>query len=77
MLRNLEDGRKNPTYQTNKEILPVLFAFILRIRSFNKFNNMIKNKDFKRFQGRHVNYHSLVALSTVGNAEIKLVVDFE
>lgn len=46
-LRNLKDERKNPTYKTNKVILPVLFGFILRIRSFNELNNMIKNKDFK------------------------------
>lgn len=30
-LRNLKDERKNPTYITNKVILPVLFGFILRI----------------------------------------------
>ena len=43
---------KTPTYKTNKVILPVLFGFILRIRSFNELNNMIKNKDFKKFSGK-------------------------
>lgn len=51
-LRNLEDKRKNPTYKANKVILPVLFGFILRIRSFNELNNMIKNKDFKKITGK-------------------------
>ncbi len=56
-LRKLKDERKNPN-KTNKVILPVLLGFILRIRSFNELNNMIKNKDFKKIQGRHVNYQA-------------------
>ena len=46
-LRNLQDERINPTYKTDKIVLPVLFGFILRIRSFNELNYMIKNNEFK------------------------------
>jgi len=48
-LRNPKDGRKDPTYKTNKVVLPVLFGSILRIRSFNELNSMIKNIGFKKF----------------------------
>jgi hypothetical protein len=46
-LRNLQDKRINPTYKTDKIVLPVLFGFILRIISFNELNYMIKNNEFK------------------------------
>lgn len=46
-IRNLQDKRINPTYKTDKIVLPVLFGFILRIRSFNELNYMIKNNEFK------------------------------
>jgi transposase len=45
--RNLQDERINPTYKTDKIVLPVLFGFILRIRSFNELNYMIKSNEFK------------------------------
>ena len=51
-IRNLKDERKDPTYKTNKVVLPVLFGFILRIRSFNELNNMIKNIEFKRITAK-------------------------
>ena len=37
----LKDGRKNPTFKTKHVVLPVLFGFILRARSFNELNNYI------------------------------------
>ena len=44
------DGRVNPTYQTAQVISLVMFGFLLRIRSFNELNNMIKaNEDKKLF----------------------------
>jgi hypothetical protein len=46
-LERLTDGRKNPTYKTNQVILPVLSGFLLRIRSFNELNNMLKTNEFK------------------------------
>ncbi len=42
------DRRKNPTYKTHQAILPVLIGFILRVRSFNELNNMIKGKEFNK-----------------------------
>jgi hypothetical protein len=40
-LNNLTDGRKNPTFKTKLLVLPVLFGFIIRTRSFNELNNYI------------------------------------
>ena len=37
-LNKLSDGRVNPTYSTGQVILPVLFGFLLRIKSFNELN---------------------------------------
>ena len=47
-LHALKDGRVNPTYQTAQVISLVLFGFLLRIKSFNELNNMIKGKEFKK-----------------------------
>ncbi|WP_407312469.1 hypothetical protein [Desulfosporosinus sp. SB140] len=47
-LNKLSDGRVNPTYCTGQVILPVLFGFLLRIRSFNELNLMIKNHEFSK-----------------------------
>ena len=47
-LNNLSDGRVNPTYSTGQVALPVLFGFLLRIKSFNELNLMIKNKEFSK-----------------------------
>ncbi|MDA8441877.1 MAG: hypothetical protein M0Z55_05825, partial [Peptococcaceae bacterium] len=46
-LNKLSDGRVNPTYSTGQVILPVLFGFLLRIKSFNELNLMIKNHEFR------------------------------
>ena len=35
-LNKLSDARVNPTYSTGQVILPVLFGFLLRIKSFNE-----------------------------------------
>lgn len=42
-LRSLTDGRINPTYQTGHVVSLALFGFLLRIRSFNELNNLIKS----------------------------------
>lgn len=47
-LKNLTDGRINPTYDTAQVITLVLFVFLLRIKSFNELNLMIKNNEFSR-----------------------------
>ncbi|MDT3701233.1 MAG: hypothetical protein RO469_17680 [Thermincola sp.] len=47
-LNKLSDGRANPTYSTGQVILPVLFGFLLRIKSFNELNLMIKNHEFRQ-----------------------------
>ena len=48
----LSDGRVNPTYSTGQVILPVLFGFLLRIKSFNELNFMIKNNEFSKLFSR-------------------------
>ena len=47
-LNKLSDGRVNPTYSTGQVIMPVLFGFLLRIKSFNELNFMIKNHEFSQ-----------------------------
>ena len=47
-LNKLSDGRFNLTYSTGQVILPVLFGFLLRIKSFNELNLMIKNHEFSK-----------------------------
>ena len=47
-LNKLSDGRVNPTYSTNQVIQPVLFGFLLRIKSFNELSLMIKNHEFRQ-----------------------------
>jgi len=47
-LNKLSDGRVNPTYSTGKVILPVLFGFLLRIKSFNELSLMFKNHEFSQ-----------------------------
>ncbi|WP_242975801.1 hypothetical protein [Desulfosporosinus sp. FKB] len=47
-MNKLTDGRVNPTYSTGQVILPVLFGFLLRIKSFNELNFMIKNNEFSK-----------------------------
>ena len=46
-LNKLRDKRNNPTYTTAQVVLPVLLAFILRLRSFNELNNMLKENEFR------------------------------
>jgi hypothetical protein len=46
-LSKLSDGRKNPKYKTKELVLIVLMGFLMRTRSFNNLNNMIKDDDFK------------------------------
>jgi hypothetical protein len=47
-LNKLSDGRTNPTYSTGQVIMPVFFGFLIRIRSFNELNFMIKNHEFSK-----------------------------
>jgi hypothetical protein len=47
-LNKLSDGRVNPTYSTGQVILPVLLGFLLRMKSFNELNFMIKNHEFSK-----------------------------
>lgn len=51
-LRSLTDGRINPTYQTSHVVSLVLFGFLLRIRSFNELNNLIKGNEFQKLYKR-------------------------
>ncbi|WP_407312453.1 hypothetical protein [Desulfosporosinus sp. SB140] len=51
-LNKLSDGRVNPTYRTGQVILPVLFGFLLRIKSFNELNFIIRNNEFSKLFSR-------------------------
>jgi len=51
-LNKLSDGRVNPTYSTGQVILPVFLGFLLRIKSFNELNLMIKNNEFSKLVPR-------------------------
>ena len=46
-LNKLTDGRINSTYDTAQVITLVLLGFLLRIKSFNELNLMIKNNEFR------------------------------
>ena len=47
-LNKLSDGRVNPTYKTAQVITLVRIGFLLRIKSFNELNLMIKNNEFSK-----------------------------
>lgn len=47
-LNQLTDGRINPTHNTAKAVTLVLLEFLLRIKSFNELNLMIKNNEFRK-----------------------------
>ena len=46
-INRLTDGRINPSYKTGQVILPVLLGFLLRIKSFNELNCMLRENEFK------------------------------
>lgn len=45
-LNKLTDDRVNPTYKTSQVILPLLIGFLLRIKSMNELNCMLKENEF-------------------------------
>ncbi len=47
-LYRLKDGRINPTYRSGQGIFTVLLGFLLRIKSFNELNCMLKENEFIR-----------------------------
>ena len=47
-LNKLEDGRVNPTYTTAQVVTPVLLGFLLRVKSYNELDLMIKAKEFDK-----------------------------
>jgi len=61
-LNKLSDGRVNPTYSTGQVILPVLFGFLLRIKSFNELNLMIQNHEFSKLFPRGTKLPSIDAI---------------
>jgi len=42
LLRYLEDGRVNPTYQTKKVVLIILMGFLLRLSSLSEIDRYIE-----------------------------------
>ena len=51
-MSKLTDGRVNPTYKTSKVILPLLIGFIVRIKSMNELNCMLKENELKNLLPR-------------------------
>ena len=47
-LNKLSDGRISPTYKTGQVVMLVLLGFLLRVKSFNELNLMIKNNEFNK-----------------------------
>ena len=58
----LKDGRVNPTYKTKQVILPVLFGFLLRIKSLNQLNFMLKENEFQNLFVKEQNCLELIQL---------------
>ena len=46
-LNKLSYGRGNATYKTAQAITLVFLGFLLRVKSFNELNLMIKNNEFR------------------------------
>lgn len=44
-LNKLTDGRVNPAYSTAQVIAPLLFGFLLRVKSMNGLNLMVKQQN--------------------------------
>ena len=61
-LSKLRDERVNPTYSTELIIMIVLFGFLLRIRSFNELNLMIKNGEFKNLFPKKTKFPGIDAI---------------
>jgi len=51
-LNKLVDKRVNPKYKTEQVIMIVLLGFLLRIKSFNELNLMIKENEFRKLFSR-------------------------
>lgn len=63
-LMKLTDTRINPTYSTASVILPVLFGFLVRIKSFNELKYRLQSGDFK---GLVLNQTKLPQIDTIRN----------
>ncbi len=55
-MKSLTDDRINPTYQTSHVVSLVLFGFLLRVRSFNELNNLIKGNEFQKLYPRGIKF---------------------
>ena len=53
-LNKLSDTRINPTYKTGQVAMLVLLGFLLRVKSFNELNLMIKNNEFSKIFPRGI-----------------------
>lgn len=59
-LRSLTDCRINPIYQTGQVLSLTLFDFLLRVRSINELNNLIKDNEFQKLYRRGPNSLKLI-----------------
>ena len=53
-LNKLSDKRINRTYKTGQVVMLVLLGFLLRVKSFNELNLMIKNNEFNKLFPREM-----------------------
>ena len=51
-IQKLSDGRKHPKYKTAQIIIPLLFAFMLRIKSMNELKFMLEDNEFNNTVSR-------------------------
>jgi hypothetical protein len=45
--KKLTDSRVNPSYKNEQIILPLLIGFLLRIRSLNELNYLLKENEYE------------------------------
>ena len=58
-LEKLTDGRIHPSYRTGKVILPVLIGFLLKVKSFNELNYLLKENEFGNILSRSEKFSSI------------------
>jgi hypothetical protein len=77
-LNKLTDGRVKPTYKTGQIILPLLFGFLLRIRSMNELNLMLKNGEFRNIFSKRTKLPGVDTirdtLKVMGIEELKFII---
>ena len=79
-ISKLTDGRVNPTYETATVITIVLLGFLLRIKSFNELNYLIKSNEFIKLFPRGTKLPQIDTirdtLKVIGTEELKQIIEY-